>query len=316
MERFLVTGMNGAIAPYVAEFAHLNGAQVIGTTRNGKLENCIFKKVPCVACDITNFESVKKTVKKTKPDVIVQLAGISTLAESWKNPLKTLLTNAGGPANFLESLRQLKLDTRLIVVGSREEYGNVPRNRMPINENENLNPVNPYGVTKAAADYLARQYFDKYEVQVICARPFNQTGPIWPERFVDSNWCKQIAQIEAGKIKPELKVGKLDSVRDFTDCRDVARAYWLLAQKGKIGEAYNICSGKPVKMASMLKQLLSNSNVKVKIKKDSTRIFKEQVQVAWGDNSKLRQHTGWKPEIPLENTHNELLAYWRELNRE
>lgn len=315
MERILVTGMNGATAPYVAEFAARQGAIVVGTTRNGKSRNGIFGRFPCVGCDITNFGSVKKAIKKSDPSVIVQLAGVSTLAESWENPVNALNTNAGGTLNFLEALRQMKSGTRIIVVGSREEYGAVPMKRMPIREGESLNPVNPYGVAKAAADYLARQYYQKYGVDAICARPFNQTAPVWPERFVDSNWCRQIALIENGKARGEIKVGKLENIRDFTDCRDTARAYWMIGQKGKPGEAYNICSGRPVKMGSMLRQLLSYSVAKVKIKKDPSRIFRDQIYAAWGDNSKLRRHTGWKPEIALEDTHLELLKHWRETIR-
>lgn len=311
MGRFLITGMNGAIAPYVAEFARLQGEHVITTTRDGKLREQIFGKFPCIACDITDFGSVKTTLKKTRPDVVVHLAAVSTLAQSWLDPLLTLRTNAIGTANFLESLRQLGLETRFIAVGSREEYGIVPKHRLPIKESQPLNPINPYGVAKAAADVLSIQYYLKYDVQAISTRPFNQTAPIWPERFVDSNWCKQIAQSEAGKAKPEIKVGKLGNVRDFVDCRDVARAYWLLAQKGRPGQAYNICSGRPIKMADMLKGLLSNSSLRLKIKKDPSRIFSDQVSQVWGDYSKLRRHTGWKPGIALETTHAELLEYWR-----
>jgi len=305
--------MDGAIAPYVAEFVRLNNTQVIGTTRSGKIRNPIFKKIPCIACDITNFKAVKKIISEKNPDVVINFAAISTLAQSWENPASTMATNTGGTLNFLESLRQLKSDALFIAVGSREEYGNVPINRLPITENECLNPVNPYGVAKAAADQLAKQYYEKYELQTICTRLFNQTGPIWPERFVDSNWCKQIALIETGKNKPEIKTGDLNSVRDFTDCRDIAKAYWALSEKGKIGQAYNICSGKKVIMKNMLDQLLSASKIKIKIKKDPSRIFKDQIREAWGDNSKLQQHTGWKPKIALKTTHEELLDYWHKI---
>ena len=309
MERFLITGMNGAIAPYVARFADEMGGSVTASTRNGKLHREISKKLPCVACDITDFESVKKTIRKTKPEVVVNFAAVSTLLQGWQDPVLTFKTNTIGTANFLESLRQLRMDTRFIAVGSREEYG-VKKN-LPINENESLGPINPYGVAKAAADMLAMQYFKKYNVQTICTRLFNQTAPIWPERFVDSNWCKQIARIEAGLAKPQIMVGELDNVRDFTDCRDVARAFWLLAQKGKAGNAYNICSQKPTRMSDMLKGLLLKSTANVKIKTDPSRIFADQIKEVWGDNSKLRRHTGWKPEISLETTHTELLAHWR-----
>ncbi len=312
MTRVLVTGINGAIAPFVAQQCLEEGSVVFGSVRNKKDQKKIKdQRIKPVVCDITNFASVKRVISATKPDFVFHLAAISTLSESWKNPVHTMQVNLGGPSHFLEAVRQTRLNSRVVLTGSREEYGAVSKKALPIKETEPLNPVNPYGVAKTAADWLGHQYWTKYGVETIRARPFNHTAPVWPDRFVDSNWCRQIASIEAGQQEPVIKVGNLTAIRDFTDCRDVATAYWRLANRGRSGEAYNICSKKPVQMKKLLEELLSYSTVSITIKPEKERFFKDQVPVAWGDNAKIRRHTGWKPVIPIQQTHLELLEYWR-----
>jgi GDP-4-dehydro-6-deoxy-D-mannose reductase len=307
--RVLVTGINGAIAPYVARHAAAQGAEVYGLSR--KRTSPHSGVVEIKKCDITDRKGVASALKAIKPDVVFHLGGVSTLSESWADPVGVLQANLLGTAHFLEALRESKSDCRLVITGSREEYGVVDPKRQPITESEPLNPINPYGVAKAGADWLAAQYHAKYGVDAVRARLFNQSAPSWPDRFADSNWCHQIAKIEANKQSPAIQVGNLESVRDFTDCRDVAAAYWALGQKATTGEAYNICSGRPVKMADVLSGLLAKSSVKIAVTPDPSRVFADQVVAAWGDNSRIRRDTGWAPKIALDQTHSELLAYWR-----
>ncbi len=311
MTRVLVTGINGAIAPYVVRFCLDQNATVFGLVREKK--SLPKDGIHRIVADITDASAVQKAVSKTKPDFIFHLAAISTLKQSWDDPKTAIQTNLFGSLHFLDALKKTKSNATLVLAGSREEYGVVPADRMPIVETEPLNPVNPYGVAKAGADWLGQQYFEQFGIRVICARPFNHTAPVWSDRFVDSNWCHQIAKIEAGKQKPVIEVGNLSAVRDFVDCRDAAKAYWLLATRGHAGHAYNICSGIPVSMKELLNELRSYSSESIAVKKDPARVFKDQVPIAWGDNSKIRRHTKWKPLISIRQTHKELLAHWRKL---
>jgi GDP-4-dehydro-6-deoxy-D-mannose reductase len=195
---------------------------------------------------------------------------------------------------------------------SSEEYGLVHENELPIKETNPLRPLSPYAVSKVAMDYLGYQYFQSYKVRIIRTRGFNHTGPRRGETFAESNFAKQIALIEKGKQEPVIHVGNLEAKRDYTDVRDMVRAYVLAVEKCDAGDVYNVAVGNAIKIGDMLNLLLSFSQAKVTVKEDPARMRPSDVPVLIGDNSKFVSKSGWKPEIPFEKTMEDLLNYWRE----
>ena len=186
------------------------------------------------------------------------------------------------------------------------------KNEVPIKETNPMRPLSPYAVSKLAMDYLGYQYHQSYQMNIIRTRGFNHTGPRRGEVFAESSFAKQIAEIEKGKREPVVHVGNLEARRDYTDVRDMVRAYYLAVQKCDPGEAYNIATGKAWKIKDVLDLLTGMSKVKVEIKPDPTRMRPSDVEVLIGDNTKFVTKTGWKPEIPFEKTMSDLLNYWRE----
>ena len=181
----------------------------------------------------------------------------------------------------------------------------------PITEDNPLRPLSPYAVSKVTQDTLAYQYFQSYGLKAIRTRAFNHTGPRRGDVFVTSNFAKQIAQIEAGRREPVLLVGDLTPERDFTDVRDIVRAYWLCLEHCEPGEVYNVASGKAYRIQEVLDMLLSHSDMEIEVREDPSRLRPSDVPLLLGDNTKFCEATGWKPEIPFEQTAKDLLDYWR-----
>jgi GDP-4-dehydro-6-deoxy-D-mannose reductase len=214
---------------------------------------------------------------------------------------------------MLEAIQNLNLDPAIQIAGSSEEYGLVYPDEVPILETNPLRPLSPYGVSKVAADKLGFQYHRSYGMRVVITRSFNHTGPRRGEVFVTSNFAKQIVEIEKGKRDPVIKVGNLNAQRDFSDVRDIVRAYWLAVEKGEYGDCYNLCSGKPRVIKDVLDLLLqSSTSENIKTEEDPSRMRPSDVQILHGDCSKFKKQTGWEPEIPFEKTMSDLLDYWRE----
>ncbi len=207
--------------------------------------------------------------------------------------------------------RALALSPVVVVPCSAEAYGRVDPSRCPLTEEEPFRPVSPYAVSKAAQDLMAYQVHASRGLPVIRMRPFNHTGPGRPDRFVASSFARQLAEMEAGLRPPELHVGNLDAVRDFTDVRDVVRAYRLAADRCTPGEAYHVCSGRPVAVREILEILVSLSTVEPHVVVDPERMRPADIPELWGSAEKLHRATGWAPSIPLERTLGDLLEDWR-----
>lgn len=317
-KKALITGISGFVGSHLAELLLKKGFEVHGIIRwRSKTENIDDFKEELILHDgdMTDFSSLIKILKQVKPDYIFHLAAQSFVLTSWKSPSQTLYTNVIGTSNLLEAITSLKDDSFDPVVqlaGTSEEYGLVFPNEVPIKETNPLRPLSPYGVSKVATDMLALQHFRSYGIKTITTRSFNSTGPKRGEVFVCSTFAKQIAEIEKGKREPVIYHGNLDAKRDFTDVRDIVRAYLLTVEKCKPGEAYNICSGKSLSMKEMLLMLLSLTDVSVKLKKDPNRMRPSDVSILHGDYSKFREATGWQPTIDIKQTLKDLLNYWRE----
>ena len=220
-------------------------------------------------------------------------------------------TNVLGIVHLLDAARRLSLRPAVLVVGSAEEYGPVGPEEIPIREDAPLRPASPYAVSKVAQGALARLYGPAGGMRIVLTRTFHHTGPGRGEAFAESSFARQIAEIEEGHRPPVLEVGNLEAVRDFTDVRDVVRAYWMLLDKGEAGEAFNVCSGRGRRIRDLLDVLVAASSARVEVRVDPERLRPSDVPVQVGDPSRLRAATGWEPRIPLEHTLSDLLDDWR-----
>ncbi len=314
MKRALITGISGFVGSHLAEFLLNKGIEVYGTIRwRSKLDNIIHikDKLKLVDADMRDSHSVQKAIEESEPDYIFHLASQSFVPMSWRAPADTMETNAIGTIHLLEAIRQSNCEPVVEIAGSSEEYGMVFQNELPIKETNLLRPLSPYGVSKVTEDMLGQQYHRSYGLKIIITRAFNHTGPRRGDVFVESNFSKQIAEIEKGLKEPVIYVGNLNAKRDFTDVRDIVRAYWFSVTKCDYGEVYNICSGKARTIQSVLDLLLGMTVKNVEIKQDPSRMRPSDVERLEGDCSKFKEQTGWTPEIPFEKTMRDLLDYWR-----
>ena len=314
--RVLITGITGFAGSHLAEYilAHHPDVRVCGIVRwRSRMDNIcgITDKIELHEADLKDIVSLRKCLAEIKPDRIFHLAAQSFVPTSWKLPAETFAINAIGQINLFEALLSLKMNPRIQVAGSSEEYGQVFPDEVPMKETNPLRPLSPYAVSKVAQDLLAWQYFQSYGMKTVRTRGFNHTGPRRGDVFVTSNFAKQIAEIEKGKREPVISVGNLEAKRDFTDVRDIVRAYWLSLEKGEPGDVYNIGTGKAYSMQEVLDMLLALSKTKVKVKVDPARLRPSDVPILLSDSSKFVSLTGWKPEIPLKKTFKDLLNYWR-----
>jgi GDP-4-dehydro-6-deoxy-D-mannose reductase len=311
--RVLVTGIGGFVGGHVVDFlaAQRPAVEVFGIVRRGG-DALRSRGVGVHAADLEDGPAVDAVIGAVRPDRILHLAGQSSVHRSWEDPAGTLRANVHGLLNVLEAVRRRSLSPRVLVVGSAEEYGAVQAERLPVVERTRLQPASPYAVSKVAQAYLARQYFLSHGVPVVCTRTFHHTGPGRGEVFAESSFARQIAEIEAGQKPPVISVGNLDAVRDFTDVRDVVRAYWLLLGKGRAGETYNVCSGQGIAIGDVLQELLGASARTIEVRRDPERMRPSDIPAIIGNPKKLRDATGWAPEIPLRQTLGDLLAYWRQ----
>jgi len=315
--KILITGTTGFVGSHLAEYIHDNhsGVEIVGTIRKRSLKDNIkhLDYVRFVECDLTDFHAVNRMIAKETPDRIFHLAAQSDVATSFKMPEQTLINNIQCELNLLEAVRNVRerfislgCDPLIQIAGSSEEYGMVYQDELPISEDNPLRPLAPYAVSKVAQDLLARQYYYSYGIKCIVTRAFNHTGPRRGENFAESSWAKAIVR---GSV---VKHGNLESYRDYTDVRDMVRAYWLALEKGKSGQVYNICSGKAHKMQNILEMLIKLSGKKdVKTEIDESRMRPSDVPVLQGDSTKFRTITGWKPRISIKQTLIDLLDHWR-----
>lgn len=315
--RVLITGITGMAGSHLADYllSLPEKIDIYGTFRwRSRIENIVHiaDKVNLLQCELTDFSNTVRVLEISKPDFVFHLAAQSYVLASWSSPTATMLENPRMQINLFEAMLMLGINCPIHVALSSEEYGMVYPDEVPINEDNPLRPLSPYAVSKVTQDMMAYQYHQSFGLKTIRTRAFNHEGPRRGDVFVTSNFAKQIAMIEAGIQEPVIYVGNLEAQRDWSDVRDVVRAYWLAVNRCNPGEAYVIASGKCYTVKEMLEMLLSLSTVKVKTKIDPDRMRPSDVMVLRGDPSKFKAATGWEPEIPLEKTLSDLLDHWRE----
>ncbi len=252
-------------------------------------------------------------VHKVKPEFVFHLSALTSAAASFKNPAATITQNVTMQINLLEAIRESASNARILIVSSADIYGMVKKEELPINESVAFRPVNPYAVSKITQDFLGLQYFLSYGLQVVRVRPFNHIGPRQAPYFVIPSFAKQIAEIEKGKKEPVLRVGNLETKRDFTDVRDIVRAYEMLLEGGVVGEVYNLGTGVSHKIADILDTLLSLSSAKIDVRVDSKLLRPSDEPELVCNTTKIKEAIGWGPKYTLEETLRDTLDYWRNI---
>ncbi len=312
--KLLVTGAGGFVGGHLVELVRREAPEtsVHGVVLpHGSLAWTSSKGARIHEADLDDPAAAAAVIEEVRPDAIVHLAGQSSVHQSWLDPGGTLRTNVLGIVHLLDAARRATLRPAVLVVGSAEEYGPVAETELPIRETAPLRPTSPYAVSKVAQGALALLYGPAGGMRVVLTRTFHHTGPGRGEGFAESSFARQIAEIEHGLRPPVIEVGNLDAVRDFSDVRDVVRAYLLLVEKGEPGQAYNVCSGRGRRIRDVLDLLLERSSVKVDVRLDAARLRPSDVPAQVGDPSRLRAATAWEPRIPLEETLADLLQDWR-----
>jgi len=315
--KILITGATGFVGSHLIEYLLHNHPEfeIIATKRRrsdmSNVNHLTSKRVEWVDCNTEDYSSVENVFIAHGPfHKIFHLAAQSFVKHSWDSPAETLNTNIIGTLNILEVSRKHSKDSIIQIAGSSEEYGF--QEKYPLVEDMFLRPLSPYAVSKVAEENLGYQYYKSYGLKTVLTRTFNHEGPRRGEQFVTSTFAKQIVEIEKGYKEPIIFHGNLDSYRDYTDVRDVVRAYWLATEICEYGEPYNICSGNLTKISDVLDILLTYSNVTIERKEDPNRMRPSDLIKLQGDNSKFLAKTSWKPTISVETMLKDTLNYWRE----
>lgn len=307
----LITGAGGFVGSHLCAYllAHTDW-ELVGAIYPQSPPESSDPRLRWEWADLRDPAGVYALVAKVQPDYVFHLAAQAQVSSSYEDPWETLETNIRSQLNVLEAVRRCGKDAVVLVVGSSEEYGAPRPEDLPQTEECPLRPGTPYAVSKVAQDLLGLQYYLSYGLPVVRVRPFNHTGPGQSERFVVPAFAAQVARILAGLQEPVVRVGNLDAVRDFTDVRDVVRAYHLAVTQGEPGEVYNIASGQPWTIGRILDVLVALAGVVIRIERDPARYRPLDVPVSYGSAEKFRQRTGWQPQIRFEETLRDILLYW------
>jgi GDP-4-dehydro-6-deoxy-D-mannose reductase len=309
----LITGISGFVGSHLAEYLLANTDWEVAGTVFGDYQHIvpIRTRLMLYPAELSRLAVAKFILEDARPDVIFHLAAMAVTGRSWQDPARTLETNIGMQANILQAVLDLGLGCRVMVIGSSEEYGAIPSDREDIDELAPFRPMNPYAVSKVAQDMLGLQYYLSHRLDTVRIRPFNHIGPRQGLGFVAPDFAYQVARIEADLQEPVIRVGNLEAQRDFTDVRDVVRAYHLLAVKGQSGEVYNVGSGRAHPVQDVLDHFLAHSTVPIDVQHDASRMRPSDIPRVVCNYAKLRACTGWEPQVAFETSLADVLDYWR-----
>lgn len=296
MVKALVTGSSGFVGNHLIAHLEERGDDVVTCDRE-------------TGNDILDGAALNRYFADTRPEVVYHLAGWADVGGSWSAPVITLRVNAEGTLNVLLAAAEAGVE-RLLLVSSADVYGKVAESELPLHEASPLRPVSPYAASKVAADFLGVQAWLGSGLPVVRARAFNHLGPGQTDRFVASALASRIAENERTGAT-DVPVGDLSARRDFTDVRDVVRAYRMLVTDGEAGEAYNVCSGVDMAVQDLADRLLALSDASMELTLDPSRLRPVDVPALRGDPAKIHAATGWTPEIPIDQTLTDLLDQWR-----
>lgn len=300
--RALITGSSGFIGSHLTAELEANGYEVV---------RCDLKATEdTVAMDIMNPEMIQSVLEKHQPDVIINMAGQANVGLSWKKPQLTVQLNTIGLINILEAVKAVNPKIRVIAVGSSDEYGNLKEIGANVTEDIPVKPITPYAISKQAQELFAQLYVNSYDMDVCMIRLFNLGGAGQMKGYMIADFSSGVADVEAGRSDC-ISVGNLTSARDFTHVKDACRAVRLIAERGHKGEVYNICSGVTNTAQEVLDKLIGMAKVDVKVVQDPARMRPSDTPVVCGNHDKLTAHTGWQPELGLDQILADALEYWR-----
>lgn len=307
MKKVLIFGVSGFVGSYLTREFIDNGYTVIGTD---KVRNTMLPaEVDFYEADLMNSADVEKLVSKINPDVIVNLAAISSVGASWNIPQTTMLVNVVGALNIMEAARKNKFKPRILFVGSSEEYVISDK---PMNEGTLLNASNPYGISKVTQEQFAKLYREQYGLKIYCVRPFNHTGVGQRDSFVLPSFCKQIAEIEKSGKSGKIKVGNLKVKRDFSHVKDVVRAYRMIVESDNCDQIYNVGSGEAHSLEDMLTYIIGLSSQDIEIEVDQSRIRPTDQPVICCDYRLIQNELGWEPQYNIFDALREMFDYYTE----
>lgn len=301
MKRLLVTGVHGFVGSTLAEMVACDP----------QLSHWVVLPVS-LSLDLTDSRAADELVRKAEPEAVIHLAAQSSVAESFRNPGATLTINLLGTLHLLQALKKVDFRGRVLYVGTGDIYGVVDEGDLPVVETQIPAPRNPYAVSKLAAEALCRQWVYTEQLHIVLARPFNHIGPGQSTAFAIPDFAQQIARIRSGRSAPVMTVGDVDVTRDFTDVRDVVRAYLALLERGVPGEVYNVCSGVERSVRSLLERLIEIAGVEVRVEVDHSRLRQAEQRRMWGSAEKIRRAVGWSPTVPLEESLRRILQHYAE----
>lgn len=309
MKKLLITGAAGFVAGYFIEFLKENEIEydILGLDIVDKL-SCDYPSYKYKRINLQDKELIKEVIENFKPDYILHLASISSVSESWSYPVESFVNNTNIFLNIIESIRELQLSTRILSVGSSEEYGNYPSDKMPLKEDYELKPCNPYSVARVSQEMLSKLYADNYGLNIIMTRSFNHIGPRQNDKFVIPSFVKQLLNAKTtGTLR--IDVGNVEIVRDFLDVRDVVEAYHKILIEGKIGEIYNVCSGNGIKLKEIINIVAEQLSITPEIYVDKNRLRPTDNLIIVGDNTKLKSELNWQPKHSLVQTLKDMITY-------
>lgn len=258
--------------------------------------------------ELLDREAVRRALAEVRPAMVYHLAGSAHVADSWSHPRETFEGNALATHHLLQALHAEGLSPRVLVTGSATIY---KPSAEPIAEDSAIGPASPYATSKLAQEMIAMRAWDEHGIPVLPVRAFNHVGPRQTPAYVAPSIARQVALIEAGKMDPVLKMGNLDPQRDVMDVRDTVRAYVAIMASARPGTPYNVCGGRPIRIGDLVDLFLAHARVPITIEQDPARMRPSDVPVLYGSHDRLTRDTGWTPRIPLEETVDALLDWWR-----
>jgi GDP-4-dehydro-6-deoxy-D-mannose reductase len=318
MDKYLITGFSGFVSRHFLEFLE-NQEEIVGVLGIDLHEPPFdingFRHLKCgfEQLDLLDKEKIQNAIYQFQPTYIIHLAAYSSVSFSWKNPILSFQNNTNIFLNLVECVRLLRLSTRILSVGSSEEYGNVKDRDLPLREDMPLKPLSPYAVARVSQEMLSQVYAHGFDVDIVITRSFNHVGSGQKDIFVISSFAKQLAEgFVKGARKLEVVTGDLSIIRDFTDVRDVVKAYFMLLKKGRKGELYNVCSGRGASLTDILKIMSDYVGVEVERRVDANLVRPQDNRVIIGSNTKIQNEVGWKPGIPLEKAVQDVVEDWKQ----
>lgn len=311
--RILIIGAAGFVGGHLINYLNSveDGPLYVTRLPNEFIENANIKEGCNLVLDVCDENQVENLLRVVKPEYIFHLAAQSSVSLSWKEPALTYKVNVVGSINILESIRRLQLKSRILIIGSAEEYGQVKLKELPISEDTKIMPSNPYAISKVSQEMISLMYVETYAMDIVMVRAFNHIGPGQSPVFVISDFAKQIAEIESGKQEPRLLVGNLDAKRDLSDVRDIVRGYWALMQKGIKGEVYNIGTGVSYRIMELLETMIDMSSCKIEIIVDPKKFRPSDIPELRANITKITRDVMWEPKISISTSLKDILDYWR-----